>query len=692
MEPLMVLTATVALLCFTVCSADRVGVPMTLVHAAAAKGALCLDGSLPAYHLQRGFGAGANNWLLQFEGGGWCNTVDSCWERAKTRRGSTSLMVKLENFSGILSNNASLNPDFYNWNRVKLRYCDGASFTGDSKIVNGSSVLYFRGQRIWDAIITDLLPKGLANARKALLSGCSAGGLSVFHHCEDFSRRKDVASNYTMRAFFEDLVTLQCFFPQYALRYITTPFFLLNSAYDVYQINHILVPPSADVHGSWRGCKTRISGCTPTQIEDLQGLRIEMLKASLAFYRGVDMNGMFINSCFSHCQSEFQPTWFDLNSPMIQNKTIAEAVGDWYFGRKVAMFPPFTMRHITPSVHLANQLAARGHRVSLLLLTRTILRVTNLNTHPNLVTFHPITVPHVEGLPQGAELIGAEVPPHLTCHIFTAIDATEEQVRNIIGHVKPDFFLFDSAPWIPRAGRMLGFVSVSYSPVSAIWTALRMVPSAKIVKGMSDEELGRAPPGYPSSVVVPRRDEIAAVRVFAMEFGTVSLYERIVSVIREGEVMAMRSCRELEGKYVDYLEEQYGKRVLLTGPSLPKPDGLGVDEELGSCLSKFEPNSVVYCAFGREFVLHKDQFQELLSDCQILLVPNITDQIVSTMFMAKELKVALEVDKDENGWISKEKVCKAIGAVMDEESEVGKEVTMNHLKWGEVLGDDRFFG
>lgn len=28
---------------------------------------VCLDGSLPAYHLHRGFGAGENNWLLQFE-------------------------------------------------------------------------------------------------------------------------------------------------------------------------------------------------------------------------------------------------------------------------------------------------------------------------------------------------------------------------------------------------------------------------------------------------------------------------------------------------------------------------------------------------------------------------------------------------------------------------------------------------
>ncbi|BAT94224.1 hypothetical protein VIGAN_08080700 [Vigna angularis var. angularis] len=46
---------------------QRLLVNMTLVTKAKASGALCLDGSLPAYHLDRGFGAGENNWLLQFE-------------------------------------------------------------------------------------------------------------------------------------------------------------------------------------------------------------------------------------------------------------------------------------------------------------------------------------------------------------------------------------------------------------------------------------------------------------------------------------------------------------------------------------------------------------------------------------------------------------------------------------------------
>ncbi|KAF8413163.1 hypothetical protein HHK36_001138 [Tetracentron sinense] len=339
---------------WSIYSDERLLVNMTLVRNAAAQGAVCLDGSLPAYHLHRGFGSGARNWLLQFEGGGWCNDIESCLERSRTRRGSTWFMSKWEVFSGILSNNASLNPDFYNWNRVKLRYCDGASFAGDAKFDNGTTSLYFRGQRIWQAIILDLLPKGLNRTDKALLSGCSAGGLATFLHCDDFTRLlpsnasvkclsdggffldiRDIGLNHTLRSFYENLLVLQCFFPQYALTYITTPFFILNSAYDVYQFHHILVPPSADLRGHWNRCKLNPAACTPNQINILQGFRHEMLATLRFFFGNSTEGGMFINSCFAHCQSESQDTWFAENSPRVHNKTIAEAVGDWYLGRRV---------------------------------------------------------------------------------------------------------------------------------------------------------------------------------------------------------------------------------------------------------------------------------------------------------------------------------------------------------------------
>ncbi|KAF3321210.1 protein notum isoform X3 [Carex littledalei] len=254
---------------------DRLLVAMTLLPNATHAGAMCLDGSPPAYHFHSGTGDGAHNWLLQFEGGGWCNDVKSCEDRASTRRGSTQYMSRYEVFSGILSNDSAMNPaDFYNWNRVKLRYCDGASFAGDSEY--RTPTIYFRGQKIWNAIIDDLVLKGLNHAEKVLLSGCSAGGLAVFHHCDQLAQLlpevksikclsdagffvdlTDITGNKTARHFYDSLVSLQgtkyfqnkkcmasfedsvtCFFPQYAIRYLQTPFFILNSAYDVYQVRH----------------------------------------------------------------------------------------------------------------------------------------------------------------------------------------------------------------------------------------------------------------------------------------------------------------------------------------------------------------------------------------------------------------------------------------------------------------------
>ncbi|KAK4849081.1 hypothetical protein QYF36_020613 [Acer negundo] len=340
---------------------------LTLIQGADSKGAVCLDGTLPGYHLHRGSGSGANSWLIHLEGGGWCNTIRSCVFRKTTRRGSSNFMEKQLPFTGILSNKAEENPDFYNWNRVKLRYCDGASFSGDSQ--NEGAQLNFRGQRILLAAIEELMAKGMQNAEQALLSGCSAGGLASILHCDEFrdlvpktTKVKclsdagmfidavDVSGGRTLRDMFAGVVSVQelqndlpstctsqldptsCFFPQNLVANIKTPLFLLNAAYDVWQLQSSLAPASADPLGQWKDCKADNAHCNSSQIEFLQDFRNEMLNTIKVFSES-DQNGLFINSCFAHCQSERQDTWFANDSPVIGNKSIAKSVGDWYFDR-----------------------------------------------------------------------------------------------------------------------------------------------------------------------------------------------------------------------------------------------------------------------------------------------------------------------------------------------------------------------
>ncbi|KAL6228162.1 PREDICTED: pectin acetylesterase 3 isoform X2 [Fragaria vesca subsp. vesca] len=344
-------------------------VALTLIDNAASKGAVCLDGTPPGYHLDRGSGSGANSWLIQLEGGGWCNTIRNCVYRKTTRRGSSKFMEKQLPFTGILSNKPEENPDFFNWNRVKLRYCDGASFTGDSQ--NEAAQLNFRGQKIWSVAMEELMSKGMQNANQALLSGCSAGGLASILHCDEFRDlfpttttvkclsdagmfldAIDVSGGHTLRNLYAGVVSLQevqknlpktcinhldptsCFFPQNLVANVKTPMFLLNAAYDAWQLQASLAPPSADPHGLWNECKSNHAECNSSQIQFLQDFRNQMLNAVKDFSMSSE-NGLFINSCFAHCQSERQDTWFADDSPLLDNQAIALSVGDWYFNRRM---------------------------------------------------------------------------------------------------------------------------------------------------------------------------------------------------------------------------------------------------------------------------------------------------------------------------------------------------------------------
>ncbi|KAM0855727.1 hypothetical protein ACQ4PT_049585 [Festuca glaucescens] len=320
--------------------------------AKAANRVVCLDGSAPGYHLQKGSGSGSQSWLIHLEGGGWCRNLKSCASRQRSILGSSRYMESQVEFAGMLSDDQDQNPDFYNWNKVKIRYCDGASFSGNVKeeFQNGTK-FFFRGQRIWEAVMDELLLKGLRHAKQP--SGFSNRMLCWVKCLSDggfFLDVEDISKQRTLRAFYSDIVRLQdlkrrflhcsssmdpgqCFFPREVVKDIRTPVFILNPAYDAWQVQHVLAPVASDPQRSWLDCKLDISKCSPNQLEILQGFRKELHDAISELKQKKDW-GIFIDSCFIHCQSLNSFTWHSPSSPRVNNKTIAEAVGDWFFDRR----------------------------------------------------------------------------------------------------------------------------------------------------------------------------------------------------------------------------------------------------------------------------------------------------------------------------------------------------------------------
>uniref|UniRef100_A0A803MB55 Uncharacterized protein n=1 Tax=Chenopodium quinoa TaxID=63459 RepID=A0A803MB55_CHEQI len=56
--------------------------------------------------------------------------------------------------------------------------------------------------------------------------------------------------------------------------------------------------------------------------------------------------------------------------------------------------------------------------------------------------------------------------------------------------------------------------------------------------------------------------------------------------------------------------------------------------------------------------------------------------------MVEEVKVAVQVERGEDGsWVSKDSLCKAVGSVMNEDSEIGILVKKNHEIWRKKLLD-----
>ena len=165
------------------------------------------------------------------------------------------------------------------------------------------------------------------------------------------------------------------------------------------------------------------------------------------------------------------------------------------------MYPWFAFGHMTPCLHLSNELADRGHKITFILPRKAQSQLQHLNLHPTLITFHPLTIPHVDGLPSGAET-ASDVPNFLHHLLATAMDRTTDQVEAALRALKPDLFLFDFLHLAPALTSKVGIKSIYYSAVCAAAFARHPVLGQQVSKDRPITAV--TPPGYPSSTVVLR--------------------------------------------------------------------------------------------------------------------------------------------------------------------------------------------
>ncbi|KAL9689364.1 hypothetical protein QQ045_009748 [Rhodiola kirilowii] len=341
----------------------------------------------------------------------------------------------------------------------------------------------------------------------------------------------------------------------------------------------------------------------------------------------------------------------------------------------IAMYPWLAMGHLTSFLHFSNKLAERNHKISFFIpAARTQHKLTHFNLHPHLITFIPITVPNIPGLPE---------------------HTARPQQTYLTG-------LYTLSSW-------------------STWTKLhrRLMVKAE-GRRLTVEEIIQPPSGFPHSCIKLKKFEAKGlVRETEKEYGEeVQFTDRLLTSVSDSDAIWFKTCQEIEGSYADYVGKLFNKPVLLAGPVLPEMPNSSLDEKWVNWLDQFEPRLTfaIYILFllvervaGRGlvcgewvpqqlmlahraigcFVTHcgyGSLSEALVNECQVVLLPNVGDQIINARMMGEDLRVGVEVEKgDESGLFDRDGVCRAVKAVMDGESEIGKVVRANHTKWRAFL-------
>ncbi|KAJ3684830.1 hypothetical protein LUZ61_013994 [Rhynchospora tenuis] len=297
----------------------------------------------------------------------------------------------------------------------------------------------------------------------------------------------------------------------------------------------------------------------------------------------------------------------------------------------ILVFPWLAIGHMLPFLEFSKSLAKRGHRITYISTPRNIQRLRKIQ--PNLsplIQFLSFSLPSVEHLPETAEST-RDIPPEKVQYLKKAFDGLEVPVSAFFKSAcadrssRPDWVIMDFAHhWVPKIAEEYHVPCIFFS----VFTAPSLVffgPCSELLGEYrtSVKDFTVPPKWVPFPSNVAYRPYEARVLLSSSDSGRnasgITDGERFVSVINASKFVCLKSCHNLESKWLSILPKLYEKDVMPVGLLPPSIDqsqsekGNKADGELDviDWLDRQPVESVLYIAFGSEATLSIDLIQEL---------------------------------------------------------------------------------
>ncbi|KAK1284486.1 putative UDP-rhamnose:rhamnosyltransferase 1 [Acorus calamus] len=203
-------------------------------------------------------------------------------------------------------------------------------------------------------------------------------------------------------------------------------------------------------------------------------------------------------------------------------------------------------------------------------------------------------------------------------YLRLAYDALEPQLSAFLDSASPDWLILDYAPyWAARAARTRGIRCAFFSLFSASSLAFYGTPSRSRggkARGPRPRNSWCPQSGSRSRPPSSRKLFDEEIGLFPDDSGVSEAY-RFSVVIADCDIVAVRSCDELERDYLKLLEtDMYRKPVVPLGllpPVVPDDRVDSTWDDLFEWLERQKSRSVVYAAFGSEAKLSVEQVRRI---------------------------------------------------------------------------------
>ncbi|MCE0482398.1 hypothetical protein HAX54_041149 [Datura stramonium] len=262
----------------------------------------------------------------------------------------------------------------------------------------------------------------------------------------------------------------------------------------------------------------------------------------------------------------------------------------------VLMLPWLAHGHISPFLELAKKLANRNFHIYMVStpvnLSSIKKRVTEKYSQSiELVEIH---LPSLPNLPPYYHTTNG-LPPHLMNTLKTAFEMAAPNFSKILQTRNPDLVIYDyNQPWAADSASSLNIPAVQFLTFGAAVVSLAI--------HMSENTEDK----FPFPEIYLREYEMLSLKE-AVNEAPGNQFPLNEALRRSREIILVKTYRDFEGKYMNYLSNLVSKKIVPVGSLVQESIDQDDHEEITQWLDKKEKCSTVFVSFGSEYFLSKEQ-------------------------------------------------------------------------------------